>query len=405
MPYYSFVLLCYNNWDLSQQAITTLVESLSSSHLNKGIELIIVNNGSSDETKEGIEQIERHYSHEIKVIPVHLQENMGYPVGVNMGLAQCRGKLVTVLNNDLVFPENWFDGIVKTLESNSSIGVAVPFLSYGSGHEHLGVSFQSLEEMRKFAIQFMEDNKDELIYSERVIGACLSFKRELLHLIGGNDFWFGLGLYDDDDWSLRAGIAGYKSVITGSSFVHHIGTVTFHQQSDSLSSAFHSNYPKFARKWNRTGWDHTNRKDIIKHTNYSKQEHYFPLKFEDFNKVTVSDKHDQKFKNRDLIMVADWMNESSQWKSKLLNLKQQLTEDILYLLWVPQDYFPKTEVVQEIEKILDNNNTGIHYLFNEVSPIDLLKFFSRFDAFLPIENDYVNLYLKYLVEKTGLEII
>ena len=67
-------------------------------------------------------------------------------------LAQCRGQIITILNNDLVFPTNWFDGIVNTLESNSSIGVAVPFLTYGSGPEHLGIAFSFIrrdERVRK----------------------------------------------------------------------------------------------------------------------------------------------------------------------------------------------------------------------------------------------------------------
>ena len=179
MAYYSFVMLCYNKWELTKQAITTLVESLSSSHKNKGVELIIVNNGSTDETKAGIEQIKKLYSHEIEVVPVHLKENMGYPVGVNMGLEHYKGEIITIVNNDLVFPENWFDGIVNTLASDPLIGVAAPFLSYGSGHEHLGVSFSSLSEMREFAKKYMEENKDKKIYSERIIGACISFRENI----------------------------------------------------------------------------------------------------------------------------------------------------------------------------------------------------------------------------------
>ena len=46
MPHYSFVILCYNNWNLSKQAITSLIESLNPSYFERGIELIIVNNGS-----------------------------------------------------------------------------------------------------------------------------------------------------------------------------------------------------------------------------------------------------------------------------------------------------------------------------------------------------------------------
>ncbi len=407
MPYYSFVMLCYNKWELTKQAITTLVESLSISHKNKEIELIIVNNGSSDETKEGIEQIKKLYSHEIEVVPVHLKENMGYPVGVNMGLEHYKGEIITIVNNDLVFPENWFDGIVNTLASDPLIGVAAPFLSYGSGPEHLGVSFASLNEMRKFAKQYMEENKDKKIYSERIIGACISFKKEVLELIGGNDFWFGLGLYDDDDWSLRAGIAGYKSVITGASFVHHIGTVTFHQQSDTLASAFHANYPKFTRKWLKSGFDPAgNRKGIIKHTRYSRQEHYFPCKIDDFNEIAPSNMNDPNVNKRKMIIVADWSNDRSQWRNRLLNLNGKLPVDgnnLLYL-WIPKTYFLYEEIVNEVEKILDKNTFCIHYLFDEVPPIDLLKFFSKYDVFLAVEDDYVNRYFKYLLANASLEI-
>lgn len=406
MPYYSFVMLCYNKWELTKQAITTLVESLSISHKNKEIELIIVNNGSSDETKEGIEQIKKLYSHEIEVVPVHLKENMGYPVGVNMGLEHYKGEIITIVNNDLVFPENWFDGIVNTLASDPLIGVAAPFLSYGSGPEHLGVSFASLNEMRKFAKHYMEENKDKKIYSERIIGACISFKKEVLELIGGNDFWFGLGLYDDDDWSLRAGIAGYKSVITGASFVHHIGTVTFHQQSDTLASAFRANYPKFTRKWLKSGADPANRKAVIKNTKYSKQEHYFPCKIDDFNEITPSNMNDPNVNKTKMIIVADWSNDRSQWRNRLLNLNCKLPVDgnnLLYL-WIPKTYFRYEEIVNEVEKILDKNTSCVHYLFDEVPPIDLLKFFSKYDVFLEVEDDYVNRHFKYLLAHASLEI-
>lgn len=400
MPYYSFVLLCYNKWELTQQAISTLILSLSSIHKDKGMELIVVNNGSSDETKEGLEKIREQYQHEFAVVPIHLKQNVGYPVGINKGLAKCNGQMITVLNNDLVFPANWFDGIVQILENNQSIGMAVPFLSYGSGLEHLNVSFQSLEEMRTFAQTFMEENKDKLLYSERVIGACLTLKREVLDLIGGNDFWFGLGLFDDDDWSLRAGIAGYKSVITGASFVHHIGTVTFHQQSDHLSYAFQSNYPKFARKWSGNGLDHTNRKGIIQNTAYAREEHFFPLNNSDFNPLNQTSNRQKLNDKRKLIMVADWTNDLSRWKSKLKTIIESLSAKTELYLWIPMKYYPETKVKEEID---NERSTEVFYLFNDVPPVDLLHFFDHYDSFLVIEDDFVNLSLKNLV-KENLEI-
>lgn len=402
MPYYSFVILCYNKWELTKQAVNTLVESISQSHKDKGIELIIVNNGSTDETKEGIEEIKVLHGREIEVVPVHLAENMGYPVGANMGLALSRGQIITMLNNDLVFPSNWFDGIVHTLESNPSIGVAAPFLSFGSGAEHLGVAFQSFDQMREFAKKFMEENKDRLIYSERVIGACLSFKKELFDQIGGNDFWFGLGLYDDDDWSLRANIAGYKTVITGSSFVHHLGTVTFHQQSDILHSAFIANSQKFIIKWLRSGYHPSNRKEVINHTSYSRQQHFFPLKKEHFSEVLPLNASNISSDKKKIVMVADWLYGHSQWRNKLAEIKDSpiLKGENNLFLWIPSTYFPVQEIITEIEKILDINTLNIHYLLVDVPPIDILKFLQPYDVFLTVKGDYVNRYIQYWVKNT-----
>lgn len=144
MPYYSFVLLCYNNWELTNQAITTLNDSISDTYKQKGIEIIVVNNGSIDDTKKYLEQIKNTFSQQIELILIHLKENMGYSVGINTGLAQCKGEIITVLNNDLIFPKHWFDGIVNTLESDKSIGAAVPFLSHADMQQYEGVEFENI---------------------------------------------------------------------------------------------------------------------------------------------------------------------------------------------------------------------------------------------------------------------
>ncbi|CAG9610676.1 glycosyltransferase family 2 protein [Pseudoneobacillus rhizosphaerae] len=86
MPYYSFVLLCFNKWNLTKQAITTLIESLNPSYFEWGIELIIVNYGSVDETKFSLIKMERKYKDKLQMKTVHLDEIIGYPVGINSGL-------------------------------------------------------------------------------------------------------------------------------------------------------------------------------------------------------------------------------------------------------------------------------------------------------------------------------
>lgn len=192
MPYYSFVLLCYNNWELTNQAITTLNDSISDTYKQKGIEIIVVNNGSIDDTKKYLEQIKNTFSQQIELILIHLKENMGYSVGINTGLAQCKGEIITVLNNDLIFPKHWFDGIVNTLESDKSIGAAVPFLSHADMQQYKGVEFENLNEMHEFSKKIMVKNKDVRIFTERIISSDINRAVTLACFLTRNPNKFGM---------------------------------------------------------------------------------------------------------------------------------------------------------------------------------------------------------------------
>lgn len=402
LSYYSFVIPCYNKSQLTEQAITTLIKSLNNTHLEKGIEIIVVNDGSIDDTKNEVNKLKKIYdTNKINIIPINLEINMGYPVAVNMGLAECKGNIISILNNDLIFPDHWFDGIVNTLENDDSIGMAVPYLSYAYGPQGLGLSFNSPEEMQEYAEKFMRENKDKLIYAHKVIGACMCLKKELLSLIGGNDFWFGMGLYDDDDICLRAGIAGYKIAIAGSSFVQHIGTVSLNQEPIKLNAAFESNVNKFCIKWNRTGFSHADREGIIENVVYNKNEHFIPFKLEhfkqDYNKVIKQDDY------KKILFVADWTNKDSQWKTKLLNIINDsiFTEKKGHLhFWIPKTYFPEKELETALNTVLGDNYPFIKYIFDDIYPSNILGFLKGYNNFIEVENDYVNRYFYYLFKNS-----
>ncbi len=84
-----------------------------------------------------------------------MNQNIGFPVSINFGLAKCRGEIIATLNNDLIFPPNWFDGLINTLENNKEIGVAVPHLSYSSGPQNVGVRFNEPIEIFNFSKNFI----------------------------------------------------------------------------------------------------------------------------------------------------------------------------------------------------------------------------------------------------------
>lgn len=399
--HYSFLLLCYNNWSLTKNAITSLIDSLNTSYYKKGVELIIVNNGSQDETLHETLIIENKYKDLLQIKTIHNKKNLGYPAGINSGLEHCNGEIVTVLSNDLVFPENWFDGLVKAVKSDTSIGAAVPYLTYASGPQHTGANFKDLKEMKEYAREFMDNSTEEAIYLNRVIGACMVFRKSVIELVGGNDFWFGIGNYDDDDWSLRIRMAGLKLALVRNSFVHHLGSKTLKKDKDFYKLTIKYNKQKFKTKWDLSSLNKEARENIIKETSFDHKKHFYPYKidqFEDPYNKTINKGGVQK-----VLFVADWSCPSQEWKEKIKEIQVLDFDRIKIFFWVPCNYYNSVEQQIAIKEML--TNTNVEFITKIVPHVELLKFLSDFDTFIKLEQDYINRYLNYLAQYLKMNII
>jgi len=387
-----------------------LINSLDDKYKTKGIELIIVNNGSTDETSVGIEDLKKLYTAgSIEIIEIRLEENMGYAVGLNIGLARSTGRIITVMNNDLIFTKDWFNGLAEILENNYAVGAVVPYLSYAATIQNVGVLFDSIDEIDNFAKKFMQNNKEKVTYVDNVISACVSFRRDMLMLIGGFDFWFGMGMADDTDWSFRANITGLRVAVVGSSFVYHIGNATFAKIPEITSAAIISNHPKFMIKWNLKGKENPNGlhhsfREVIQNNTYLREKYYFPTKIAEFN-LSSEPLLEKKDNSVRILLAADWTNTKSQWRNSLQKAISYAKPGKEVCLWIPQQYFMENEVGAEVKKIVESLNwVAIKLLYNNIFPVDLLRFLRSFDVIVSVENDYVNRYITSLAKENNLPV-
>lgn len=91
----TFTVPCYNSEDYMERCIDTLLTA------EEQVEIIIVDDGSTDGTGEIADNYARNYPEIVKVIH---QENGGHGAGVNAGLAQASGKYFKVVDSD-----DWLD--------------------------------------------------------------------------------------------------------------------------------------------------------------------------------------------------------------------------------------------------------------------------------------------------------
>jgi GT2 family glycosyltransferase len=90
-------------------------------------QVIIIDNGSTDNTSMVIDEFER-------VLPltyIRKEKNIGVNASWNLGTKLATSDFVSILNNDLILGKQFFQGILKTFENNPKCAMACPRTTQG----------------------------------------------------------------------------------------------------------------------------------------------------------------------------------------------------------------------------------------------------------------------------------
>lgn len=124
-----FVILAWN----SEKVIASCLESVFALE-NYAASVVVVNNGSTDQTEEKIASVQVPEKDSLEVL--RLDCNQGTTVPRNMALRQlqrCKPDYYCILDSDTVINETAVDGLVAALESNERYGMAGPRMVTGDG--------------------------------------------------------------------------------------------------------------------------------------------------------------------------------------------------------------------------------------------------------------------------------
>lgn len=215
-PKVSIILVTYNQYEYTQKCINSIFK-----HTKKNYEVIVVDNASADNT---VKELKKNKN--IRLICNN--ENLGFPKAVNQGINAAIGENILLLNNDTVVTEGWLERMVEVIESHPSIGIVGPMSNSVSGVQlDQNAKYNTMQEMELYAAKIKEINNKKAGAFPRVAFLCTLIKRELIDKIGGLDERFTPGNFEDDDFCLRAQLAGYKTVIAADVFIHHYGSKSF----------------------------------------------------------------------------------------------------------------------------------------------------------------------------------
>lgn len=235
----SIIVLTYNQLALTKQCL----ESIWKHTNNDCIEVIVIDNGSHDGTRDYLKQI-------TSIKAIFNKTNEGFAKACNQGLEVASGDNILFLNNDTVVTNQWLEPMIKLLYQDDKIGMVGPVSNYVSGPQQVPVNYTNVEEIEDFSRLYCLQQRGRSKAVLRLVGFCLLVKKKVLDQVGGFDERFVGGSFEDDDLSLRVLQAGYQLKIALDSFVHHHGHATFTGNPDlSISQSYEENRQRFIDKW------------------------------------------------------------------------------------------------------------------------------------------------------------
>ena len=143
-PIFSIVMACYNVENYIAEAIDSIINQTFD--FEKNVEIILVDDGSSDTTNEICKRYVELYPENIKYF---YKENGGQASARNYGIKHANGKYVNFLDADDKFMpctlENVFDFFEKNFSQIDLVAVPMYFFERQTGDHPLNYKFQETE--------------------------------------------------------------------------------------------------------------------------------------------------------------------------------------------------------------------------------------------------------------------
>ena len=249
-PYDVSIVLCaYNKLEYTKAAIESIFAHTDFS--SGRVELITINNGSDDGTREYFESL----PHTKKI-------NLKYNI-LSFNAAQyiVEGRYYVGYANDVIATPHWLDHLYTAIESDSYIAQVVPTCNEEGVSNDQGIpvpypnTFAGLERMHTFAAA--HNHMNPALWEERpVLMPFLAITRTDVYRMGLLDPIYTRAEFVDDDLSTLLRRTGWRQLLLKDTFMHHFGGVTLGADRYSRkNNALIEMRRVYYEKWGVDAWD------------------------------------------------------------------------------------------------------------------------------------------------------
>lgn len=193
----SFVILTWN----SEKVIADCLESLCGIH-EQTVEIILVDNGSTDRTVEIIDSFSNNYP-ALYIKKLLLEKNYGTTVSRNLGIREISddSNYICILDSDTIINQDAVSELIEVLLSDQRNGIAGPHMVNRDGIEQVTakcIPTAMLKFCKAFPVRMVQkigEDKERYDFTEGkrsypvgyLISACWMIKRETMEQLGPLD--------------------------------------------------------------------------------------------------------------------------------------------------------------------------------------------------------------------------
>ncbi|HET6783247.1 MAG TPA: glycosyltransferase [Pseudoxanthomonas sp.] len=209
-------------------------------------EILVVDDGSSDQTEAWMAQVAGLHFH-------RRAHNGGFIAACNDGAARARGEVLVFLNNDTVPQPGWLDALLDTFDALPDAGLVGAQLVYPDGRlqEAGGVVFCDGSAWNYGRFDSPEDPRyASLRDADYCSGAAIAIPRKLFESLNGFDTRYAPAYYEDTDLAFSVRAAGKRVLYQPAARVVHLEGITSGTDLNQGAKAYQvRNRELFERKW------------------------------------------------------------------------------------------------------------------------------------------------------------
>lgn len=211
----SVVIVNYNGLIHNEDCINSILKSSY-----KNIEVIIVDNNSTDESIKKIREI---FKEKVKIIINH--NNSGFAGGTNIGIKYAiknGAEYILLLNNDTIIDSKMIEIMVKSSNKKSVIS---PKIYYFSNKDIIWSAGGEIKWNKGYTIQYGMNDIDIGQFNQRkaisfATGCCMLIPKEIINKVGllPEDYFL---YFEDTEYCVKIKKLGYQIIYEPKAFMYH----------------------------------------------------------------------------------------------------------------------------------------------------------------------------------------